>query len=109
MYANRCTTSGPRGLPFLGYTPLVRQLDPRYVYKGLMRLAEVYGPVTGFYHGVTATPVVSVCGYRAVKEALANDDLAGRFRSNGDIPAGTLTHNICSLSIFFSNLNPCSI
>lgn len=43
----------------------------------MQRLSEIYGPVVGFYLGPNQ-PVISVCGYDAVKEALQNEDLNGR-------------------------------
>jgi len=43
----------------------------------MIKLSEIYGPVVGFYMGPTQ-PLISVCGYEAVKEALHNDDLSGR-------------------------------
>lgn len=68
---------GPRGLPLVGYAPFMMRLNPKKPYKGLQKLAAKYGPVTGFYVG-PRTPFISVCGAKAVKEALHNDDLIGR-------------------------------
>lgn len=68
--------SGPMGLPLVGYLPFVNKLDP-YVHKAMKKLAEIHGPVTGFYLG-PFQPFISVCGYEAVKEALHNEDLNGR-------------------------------
>lgn len=68
---------GPRGLPLAGYIPFLSKLDPEYPHLGLIKLADQYGPVTGFYLG-PSQPFISVCGYEAIKEALYNDDLAGR-------------------------------
>ncbi len=42
-----------------------------------MKLAEIYGPVVGFYLG-PKQPVISICGHEAVREALLNEDLNGR-------------------------------
>lgn len=69
--------TGPRGLPIVGYIPFLTKLDPEYPHLALKKLADQYGPVTGFYLGPTQ-PFISVCGYEAVKEALNNDDLIGR-------------------------------
>lgn len=60
-----------------GYIPFLSKLDPEYPHLGLIKLADQYGPVTGFYLG-PSQPFISVCGYEAIKEALYNDDLAGR-------------------------------
>ena len=46
-------------------------------YKQLQHLAVKYGPVSGFYLG-PRTPFISVCGSKAVREALLNDDINGR-------------------------------
>jgi len=46
-------------------------------YKALQTLATKYGPVCGFYLG-PRTPFISVCGTKAVREALLNDDINGR-------------------------------
>ncbi|XP_046656383.1 methyl farnesoate epoxidase-like isoform X2 [Daphnia pulicaria] len=74
------------GLPFIGYLPFVNKLDP-YVHKAMKKLAEIHGPVTGFYLG-PFQPFISVCGYEAVKEALHNEDLNGR-PSSGTITERT--------------------
>ena len=56
------------------------RLDPKKPYKGLQKLAAKYGPVTGFYMG-PRTPFITVCGAKAVREALLNDDIIGRPQS----------------------------
>ena len=61
----------------LGYIPFIKKHDPVYPFKAMIKLADIYGPVVGFYMGPTQ-PFISVCGYEAVKEALHNDDLNGR-------------------------------
>lgn len=66
---------GPRGLPLVGYIPFLKNHDAK-PYKALIKLSQIYGPVTGFYMGPSFT--VSVCGYEAVVEALHNEDLNGR-------------------------------
>ncbi|XP_046454333.1 methyl farnesoate epoxidase-like isoform X1 [Daphnia pulex] len=66
---------GPRGLPLLGYSPLMPTKDP--FFKTMQKLAKTYGPVTGFYLGPTQ-PFISVVGAQAVREALQNGDLSGR-------------------------------
>lgn len=69
--------SGPRGLPFFGYAPFVAEHDPLYPFKAMEKLAEMYGPVVGFYMG-PLQPFISVCGNEAVREASSNEDLNGR-------------------------------
>lgn len=66
---------GPKGLPLLGYFPLLPKNEP--AHQVLQKLAKKYGPVTGFFVG-PGRPFVSVVGPKAVKEALHNDDLNGR-------------------------------
>ena len=46
-------------------------------YKQLKHLAVKYGPVSGFYLG-PRTLFISVCGSKAVREALLNEDINGR-------------------------------
>lgn len=43
----------------------------------MQKLGEKYGSVMGYYMGPTQ-PMVSVCGYQAVKEALGSNNLNGR-------------------------------
>ncbi|XP_032795655.1 methyl farnesoate epoxidase [Daphnia magna] len=66
---------GPRGVPLLGYAPLLAKKGP--LFKLILNLTKKYGPVTGFYVGPTQ-PFICVAGPKAVKEALHNDDLDGR-------------------------------
>lgn len=61
----------------VGYIPFLSKLDPEYPHLALKKLSDHYGPVTGFYLG-PSQPFISVCGYQAVREALYNEDLAGR-------------------------------
>ena len=65
------------GLPLVGYIPFLTKLDPKFPHLAMKKLADLYGPVLGFYLGPTQ-PYISVCGYEAVKEALNNEDLSGR-------------------------------
>ena len=69
--------TGPRGLPIVGYLPYLSQDDAKYLHKSLMRLADIYGPVCGFYIGPTQ-PFVCVSGAVAVRETLLNEYLAGK-------------------------------
>ena len=43
----------------------------------MQKLAETYGPVVGFFLGPNQ-PIISICGAKAVKEALHNDGFIGR-------------------------------
>lgn len=72
---------GPKGLPLLGYVPFIKKHDSTYLYKGFMKMSEIYGPVVGFYMGPRQA-CVSVCDYDAVKEVLHSEDFSGRFDTN---------------------------
>ena len=61
----------------VGYIPFFNSHDPQYPFKGMMKLAKKYGPVTAFYLGLNRN-YISVCGFEAVQEALRNPDLEGR-------------------------------
>lgn len=56
---------------------MLNGLDPTYPHKGMEMLAAKYGPVVGFYLG-HSQPVISVCGFDAVREALMNDSFNSR-------------------------------
>ena len=64
-------------MPLVGYAPFINRHDPIYPHRGMMKLAEKYGPVTGFYMG-PKQPLISVCGAEAVREVLKNEDLNAR-------------------------------
>ncbi|XP_078516801.1 cytochrome P450 2G1-like [Lissotriton helveticus] len=66
---------GPIPLPFLGN---VLQLDTKNLVKSIMKLSEKYGKV--FMIHVGSRPMLVLCGYEAVKEALVDqaDDFSGR-------------------------------
>ena len=89
--------SGPMGLPFVGYIPFINKLDP-LVHKAMKKLAEIHGPVTGFFLG-PIQPFISVCGYEAVKEALHNEDLNGR-PSSGTITDRTFMKDSVNIMIW---------
>jgi len=61
-------------VPLLGYVPFLPKGNP---YKAMQKLAESYGPVVGFFLG-PKQPIISICGAKAVKEALHNDGFIGR-------------------------------
>ena len=75
---NIYSLSGPRGWPLVGNLPLLFGDEPPHTK--LQNLAKTYGPVIGLFVG-PVRPFVSVTGYKAVKEALLNDDLIGRPQS----------------------------
>lgn len=64
-------------MPIIGYIPFLKRLHPVHTHLGLKKLNDAYGPVTGVFLGPWQ-PFVSVTGFKAVREALLNDDLAGR-------------------------------
>ena len=69
-------------MPIFGYVPFLFRHDP-YVYKALVKLSKIYGLVVGFVFDLFP-PVISVCGYDAIKEALHNPDLDGRFGADNE-------------------------
>ncbi|XP_006268527.2 cytochrome P450 2F2 isoform X2 [Alligator mississippiensis] len=70
---------GPRPLPLLGN---LLQLDTKHMIQSLTALAARYGPVFMVHLG--SQPIVVLCGYRTVKEALV--DQAEVFAGRGDLP-----------------------
>ncbi|XP_030074133.1 cytochrome P450 2C19-like [Microcaecilia unicolor] len=66
---------GPTGLPFLGN---ILQLNSKDIFLSLNKLSEKYGSLFTIHMG--SDPVVVLCGYEAVKEALneRGEDFAGR-------------------------------
>uniref|UniRef100_A0A8C8SI04 Uncharacterized protein n=1 Tax=Pelusios castaneus TaxID=367368 RepID=A0A8C8SI04_9SAUR len=71
---------GPTPLPLLGN---FLQLDGKNIIKSLEKMRERYGPVFTVYLG--SQPVVVLCGYKTVKEALV--DRAEEFSGRGQIPS----------------------
>ncbi|XP_005414057.1 PREDICTED: cytochrome P450 2G1-like [Chinchilla lanigera] len=71
---------GPTPIPFLGN---VLQVGFDETYQSLMKLSKKYGSVFTIYMG--PRPVVVLCGYDTLKEALVDqgDDFSGR----GEIPS----------------------
>ena len=59
----------------MGYISFVLQRENPY--KTIQKLGKIYGPVVGFFLG-PKLPLISVCGAKAVKEALQNDDFLDR-------------------------------
>ncbi|XP_060639625.2 cytochrome P450 2G1-like [Anolis sagrei] len=85
---------GPTPLPILGN---FFQLDRKDIMKSLVKMSEVYGPVFTMYLGMH--PVVILCGYKAVKEALV--DQAEEFSGRGQVPAFSKDFN--KHGVVFSN------
>ncbi|XP_029475604.1 cytochrome P450 2C23-like isoform X6 [Rhinatrema bivittatum] len=70
---------GPTGLPFLGNA---LQLNSKDVFHSLFKLSEKYGSMFTIYLG--SEPVVVLCGYELVKEAL--NDRGEEFAARGSLP-----------------------
>ncbi|XP_064408637.1 cytochrome P450 2G1-like [Latimeria chalumnae] len=70
---------GPPALPLLGN---ILQLDRKAPFKTLEELSKRYGPVFMVYIGTL--PVLVLCGYKAVKEALV--DHGEEFSGRGEVP-----------------------
>ncbi|KAM4641335.1 cytochrome P450 2C8-like [Discoglossus pictus] len=66
---------GPPRLPLIGN---LHQVKPSAFFKSLLKLSEQYGSVYTLYFG--SSPIVMLCGYDAVKEALIDhgDSFIGR-------------------------------
>ncbi|XP_075463196.1 cytochrome P450 2G1-like isoform X2 [Ascaphus truei] len=77
MYRNRNLPPGPTPLPVIGN---LLQIKRGRMVKSLMDLSEKYGSVYTLYFG--SRPVIILCGYQAVKEALIDqgDEFSGRGR-----------------------------
>ncbi|KAM8952226.1 cytochrome P450 2G1-like [Pelodytes ibericus] len=77
MYRNRNLPPGPPPLPFIGN---LLQIERGQMANSLLKLWKRYGPVYTLYFG--SRPVIVICGYEAVKEALVDcgDDFFGRGR-----------------------------
>ena len=66
---------------------------------------RMYGPVFVVYMG--PKPIVTVCGYEAVKEAFLNDDLIGRPHIPG-IVQGTFNKKLGQSIIYLFIFSPFS-
>ncbi|XP_078517168.1 cytochrome P450 2G1-like [Lissotriton helveticus] len=85
---------GPTPLPFLGN---LLQLKGSDLYTSLLELRKKYGPVYTVYFG--PRPVVILCGFEAVKEALI--DQGGDFEGRGELP---IVDNVFKgFGVIFSN------
>ncbi|XP_064408743.1 cytochrome P450 2C18-like isoform X1 [Latimeria chalumnae] len=85
---------GPPALPLLGN---ILQLDRKAPFKTLEELSKTYGPMFMVYIGTK--PVVVLCGYNIVKEALV--DYGEEFSGRGEIPVATRTTK--RYGLIFSN------
>ncbi|XP_053123270.1 cytochrome P450 2C20-like [Hemicordylus capensis] len=85
---------GPTPLPFVGN---MLQVDVRDLVESFQRLQQRYGPVFTIHMG--SRPVVVLCGYEAVKEALV--DHAEAFGGRGPLLA--LDDSIRDYGVVFSN------
>ncbi|XP_053565549.1 cytochrome P450 2K6 [Bombina bombina] len=70
---------GPKPLPLIGNLHIMDKKEP---YKTLMELSKQYGPVFSIQMGTQ--PLVVLCGYDAIKEALV--DHAEEFSWRGKLP-----------------------
>ncbi|XP_029426999.1 cytochrome P450 2C19-like [Rhinatrema bivittatum] len=70
---------GPTPLPFLGNA---LQLDSKDIFGSFFKLSETYGSMFTFHLG--SEPVVVLCGYEVVKEAL--NDCGEEFALRGSLP-----------------------
>ncbi|KAG8143709.1 hypothetical protein E2320_000917 [Naja naja] len=70
---------GPQPLPFIGNLP---HLDAKNMIKSLLQLSRQYGSLFTIHMG--SRPVVVLCGYQTVKEALV--DRSEEFSGRGDMP-----------------------
>ncbi|XP_069500381.1 cytochrome P450 2C20-like isoform X2 [Ambystoma mexicanum] len=71
----RSLPPGPAPLPFFG---TLRKIKPHALYKTFVQLSKEYGPVFTVWMGTS--PVVVLCGYDMVKDALVNhgEEFSGR-------------------------------
>ncbi|XP_053577673.1 cytochrome P450 2G1 isoform X1 [Bombina bombina] len=94
MYKKRNLPPGPTPLPLIGN---LLQLKLGEMAGSLMKMQDQYGPVYTLYFGLR--PVVFICGYQAVKEALV--DHAEEFGVRGRVP--TIDKFTQGYGIAFSN------
>ncbi|KAM8952280.1 cytochrome P450 2G1-like [Pelodytes ibericus] len=94
MYRNRNLPPGTPPLPFIGN---LLQIERGQMVNSLMKLWKRYGSVYTLYFG--SRPVIVLCGYEAVKEALV--DHGDEFGGRGTV--ATLDKFACGYGIGLSN------
>ncbi|KAM4696323.1 cytochrome P450 2G1-like [Rhinophrynus dorsalis] len=94
MYRRRNLPPGPTPLPVIGNLLHIKKGE---LVKSLMQLSEKYGSVYTLYFG--SRPVVILCGYQTVKEALINQ--GEEFSARGRLP--TLDSVFQGYGISFNN------
>ncbi|XP_053545085.1 cytochrome P450 2G1-like [Bombina bombina] len=94
MYKKSNLPPGPTPLPLIGN---LLQLKFGAMTRSLMKMQDQYGPVYTLYFGMR--PVVFICGYQAVKEALV--DHSEEFGARGRLP--TMDKFVKGNGIAFAN------
>ncbi|KAM4696319.1 cytochrome P450 2A13-like [Rhinophrynus dorsalis] len=94
MYRRRNLPPGPTPLPLVGN---IFQMKRGEMVKSLMEFGDRYGSVYTLYFG--PRPVIILCGYQAVKEALV--DQADKFSSRGRLT--TFDQHFQGFGVAFSN------
>ncbi|XP_069799555.1 cytochrome P450 2G1-like isoform X2 [Dendropsophus ebraccatus] len=94
LYRTRNLPPGPTPLPFVGNILHIKRGE---MVKSLMEFKEKYGSVYTLYFG--HHPVVVLCGYDAVKEALI--DQAEEFSGRGRLP--TVDQYVKGYGVIFSS------
>ncbi|XP_053328581.1 cytochrome P450 2G1-like [Spea bombifrons] len=94
MYQKRNLPPGPTPLPLVGN---IFHMKRGEMVKSFLEFSQKYGPVYTLYFG--SNPVIVLCGYQAVKEALVDqgEDFGGR----GKLP--TIDQYMKGQGVTFSN------
>ncbi|XP_053328575.1 cytochrome P450 2G1-like [Spea bombifrons] len=94
MYKKRNLPPGPTPLPFIGN---LLQIERGQMANSMIKLWKKYGDVYTLYFG--SSPVIIICGYQAVKEALV--DQGEEFGARGNLV--TMNKFTQDYGIAFSN------